>query len=363
MKRKIALLLAIILIVSAFAACASQGTGEGTAAPASTTAPVESTAAEDTALYPPVYGDEIETTDYSNKDNWLNIPDTDYEVDVFYLYPTAWTRTDADPYYCQIDNASMRAGAQYIYTGQAAAFEPVANVYAPYYRQIDAVWVLDRGPLEEGAPYFEGLPLADAVAAFEYYLENYNNGKPFILAGHSQGSSVTKGLLKYYMAEHPDVYERMVAAYVIGFSVTESDLKEYSHLKFAQGADDTGVIISWNVEAPGTEENPLLFEGAISINPISWTLDETTATKEENLGSLIANRAEQTLTELDNLADATVNKERGSVICSTVDVEVYNPGTAGLFPRGCYHMQDYGFYFDNITENAGVRIDAYLAKN
>ncbi len=361
MKRKIALLLAIVLMVSAFAACTGEGEGS-TTAPVDTTAAV-TTAADDSSMYPPVFGDEIETTDYSDKNNWLNIPETDFEVDVFYLYPTAWSRTEADPYYCQIDNSTLRAGAQYIYGAQATAFEPVANVYAPYYRQIDAVWILNNGPLEDGTPYFEGLPLADAIAAFEYYLENYNNGKPFILAGHSQGSSVTKGLLKHYMAKHPDVYERMVAAYVIGFSVTEGDLKEYPHLKFAQGADDTGVIISWNVEAPDTVENPLLFEGAISINPISWTLDETTAPKEDNLGSLIANRADQTVTEMEQLADATVNKERGSVICSTVDIEVYNPGTNGLFPRGCYHMQDYGFYFDNITENARTRIDSFLAEN
>ncbi len=311
---------------------------------------------------PPVKGDDIKTTDYSDKNNWINIPDTDYEVDVFYLYPTAWTRQEGEPYYCEIDNASLRAGGAYIYTGQAAAFETVANVYAPYYRQIDAAWVLEK-PLPEGEKYFEGLPLADAIAAFEYYLENYNNGKPFILAGHSQGSSVTKGILKYYMAEHPEVYERMVAAYVIGFYITEEELEAYPHLKFAEGADDTGVIISWNIEAPGTTVNPLIPDGAtpISINPITWTRGEETVSAEQSLGSLIANRAEQTITPMGSIADATVNLERGTVICSTVDVDTYAPGNA-LFPRGVYHMQDYGFYFYDIRANAANRIEKYLNK-
>ncbi len=310
---------------------------------------------------PPVFGDTIETTDYSNADNWLHIPQTDHAVDVFYLYPTAWTRAEGEPYYCEIDNASLRAGGSFIYTGQAAAFETVANVYAPFYRQIDAVWALEN-PLPEAEKYFEGLPLADAIAAFEYYLEHYNNGKPFILAGHSQGSSVTKGLLKHYMAEHPDVYERMVAAYVIGFYVAEEDLRDYPHLKFAEGADDTGVIISWNVEAPGVVENPLIPAGVtpISINPITWTRGEEPAPAEKSLGALVANRADQTVTEMGPIADATVNVERGTVVCSTVDVDTYAPGNTGLFPRGVYHMQDYGFYFYDIRANARQRIDSFL---
>ncbi len=312
----------------------------------------------------PVFGDKIEATDYSQKDNWLNIPDTDYEVDVFYLYPTAWTRQEGEPYYCEADNASLRNGASYIFTGQAAAFETVANVYAPFYRQIDAVWALEN-PLNEAEPYFEGIPLTDAVAAFEYYLEHYNNGKPFILAGHSQGSSVTKGLLKYYMAEHPDVYKRMVAAYVIGYYVSQEELAEYTHLKFAKGADDTGVIISWNVESPDADENPLIPDGTtpISINPITWTLTEEPASAEQSLGALIADRANQTLTEMGPIADARVNTDRGTVVCSTVDVDTYAPGTGGLFPRGVYHMQDYGFYFYDIRANAEQRIRSYLEAN
>ncbi len=312
------------------------------------------------SVIPPVFGDEIEATDYSDMNNWLNIPETDYAVDVFYLYPTAWTRAEGEPYYCEIDNETLRSGASFVYTGQAAAFETVANVYAPFYRQVDAVWVLEDS-LTEGERYFEGLPLTDAIAAFEYYLENFNNGKPFILAGHSQGSAVTKGLLKHYMSANPEVYERMVAAYVIGYYVTEEELAVYPHLKFAERADDTGVIISWNIEAPGITENPLTPYGTspISINPITWTRTEETATADMGMGSAICDRVNQKIIEMGPIADATVNLERGTVICSTVDVDTYAPGT-GLFPKGVYHLQDYGFYFYDIRANAQVRIDAYL---
>ena len=99
----------------------------------------------------------------------------------------------------------------------------------------------------------------DAFAAFDYYIKNYNNGRPFILASHSQGSNVMIFLLAEYMKEHPEVYKKMIAAYVIGYSVTDDYLAKNPHLKFAEGADDTGVIISYNTEAPSIPgKNPVV---------------------------------------------------------------------------------------------------------
>ena len=42
----------------------------------------------------------------------------------------------------------------------------------------------------------------------------------------------------------------MVAAYVLGYPVTKEYLKENPHLKFAKKANDTGVIISYDVQSP-----------------------------------------------------------------------------------------------------------------
>ncbi len=348
MKKFSSFILALLMSASVLAGCTDKDVNK---------LPVSQSEAQNTEA--PVMGDNIAPTDYSKSEHWLNIPDTDYEVDIFYLYPTAWTRNEGEPYVCEIDNESMIAGAGLIYSGQATAFETVGNIYAPYYRQVDAVWVLEESLLD-GEKYFGGVPYTDAVAAFEYYLENYNNGKPFILAGHSQGSAVTKAIVKYYMAEHPEVYEKMIAAYVIGYFVTEDELKEYPHMKFAENADDTGVIVSWNVEAPGTTENPLAPEGSISINPITWTRGDEHASAELNLGSEIFSRTEPHLTHMDKFADAKVNLERGTVICSTADVDTLAPGA--LFPRGVYHSQDYGFYYHNIRANAQNRAEKFLSE-
>ena len=95
-----------------------------------------------------------------------------------------------------------------------------------------------------------GTAYDDISAALDCYFENCNGGRPFIIAGHSQGAAMTKFVLKNYFKEHPDCYERMVAAYVIGYSVTRGELEANPHLKFATGEVDAGVIVSYNTEGP-----------------------------------------------------------------------------------------------------------------
>lgn len=253
----------------------------------------------------------------------------------------------------------MLKGSKAAYDRQATAFEPVGNVYAPYYRQADAIYSLSL-PLEEQDKLIGGIPKEDVFAAFDYYIKHYNNDRPFILAGHSQGSNVMLYLLSEYMKENPEVYDRMIAAYVIGYSVTDEYLSKNPHLKFAEGPDDTGVIISYNTEAPNVEgTNPVVLPGAKVINPISWTLEETLATAEESLGSTLPNK-ELKFIPVGKYADAQIDKTRGVLICSTADK--LSPGNK-VVPRGIYHSFDYPFYYFNIRENAANRAKIYLANH
>ncbi len=214
-------------------------------------------------------------------------------------------------------------------------------------------------PQAEQAQIVGDIPAGDAIAAFDFYINNYNQERPFILAGHSQGSNVLIYLLSRYMKVHPEVYQRMVAAYVIGYSVTAEYLADNPHLKFADGPDDTRVIISYNTEAPVIEgNNPVVLPGAQVINPISWTREETLATADRNLGSMLVD-ADYNLVSAGKYADARVDKARGVLICSTADVEKLSPGNA-VFGKGVYHRYDYLFYYNNLTENAANRVNQYL---
>ena len=303
--------------------------------------------------------------------HWLRVPKrVRYAVDVFYVYPTAYSRTSpGQPIFCPVDDSGMLAGAQSAFTRQAWAFRTFANIYAPCYRQIDATYQLSLSPAEQEAN-IEGPPATDVIAAFKYYLKHHNHGRPYILAAHSQGSAVVRYLLSSYMRAHPRVYKRMVAAYVVGQSITRRYLADNPHLEYARGAGDTGVIVSWNTEAPtvaGT--NPVLLPGGIAMNPITWTRAQTRATTRQNLGSIqldlttgrpLLNKQGRIL-RVRNLADARVDKEKGVVVCSTVPADQPPYYTPGGFPEGVLHTFDYPLYFFSVRANAALRAQHYLA--
>lgn len=297
-------------------------------------------------------------TDYSQTAHWLTLPVPGLlPVDVFYFYPTAWTSSDNNSQICSIDEPTMLTQAPSAFARQATAFTSVGNIYAPYYRQ-------DNLSPSNRLNVIAGIPTLDATAAFDYYIKHYNNGRPFILAGHSQGSDVLSDLLSGYMKDHPEVLKNMVAAYVIGFPITAAYLAENPFLKFAQGPDDTGVIVSYNTQAPDVlpESNPVL-SGMVGlvINPITWTRDETLATTAQGLGSYMLDPATKTLKKTPQYADAKIDKANGVLICSTADENALLPFTSGL-GKGVYHSFDYMFYYYNLTENAARRANNFLTQ-
>ena len=293
--------------------------------------------------------------DYSDTENWVKMSAIEHEADVFYLYPTAWAPT-ADEWLNTIDNASMRAKAPVIYGVQGSCFEGVANVFAPYYRQLNAMKLL-KCPLEEQEQRMSEVPYHDAVAAFEYYLKHYNMGRPFILAGHSQGSFVLKLLLKDYMAEHPEVYSRMIAAYPLGYSYTKDYFEKYPHLKFAEGETDTQVVVTWNsermVDGNFGSYNLVCHEGALSINPVSWKHDYTKVEADDprNLGAL--NTLERYSTQV--LYDA---ERKYEVLIVGMTEEPTNEQGIGEY---ALHNSDFRLFYYNIRENAKQRINRFLS--
>lgn len=296
--------------------------------------------------------------DYSDSNNWLSCPKyPQKDVDIFFAYPTAWGGAEGE-ILCSIDNEIMRNTAVEHLETKASAFEPVGNIYMPFYRQLDAGFILRKDPDIELA-YIRTVPGTDMEDAFDYYMEHYNNGRPYILAGHSQGSMVLRELLVDYMPKHPKSYERMIAAYLIGFSITEEDLEKYPHLKYAEGPDDTGVIISYNTEAPRVDgKNTTLLDRAVTINPITWTRTDEWAPAALSKGSRM--KVDGEYQDFAHFADARVNLKRGTVICSNIDRDEYFSHKPDIFPRGVYHYWDFDLYYYDLRENAKDRAEHWL---
>ncbi|MGM0302712.1 hypothetical protein IGI66_002334 [Enterococcus sp. AZ048] len=316
------------------------------------------------AKEPEKAGETIKASDYSDADNWLSKPtDITSQADVFMLYPTAYAQKDsnASPV-AKIDNATMRAGAQVFLATQGSAFDTSGNIFAPYYRQLDANWLYSKQKSEQNE-YVDGIPKADVIAAFDYYIKHENNNRPFILVGHSQGARMIKAIMYDYFKQHPGVSDRMIAAYVLGQSVTQQEMTDNPQVKFATGPDDTGVVVSYNTVAPDFNgQLPTWDEGALAINPINWRTDGTPATANENLGSYVRNDNGD-YAKVMNLADATVDGTRGLVVSSTVDKAKYEmpESTRKLYPAGSYMNNDISFYYYNLQQNAENREAQYFA--
>ncbi len=304
-------------------------------------------------------------TDYSKTENWLSLPANGLmNVDVFYVYPTAWYKADPlETDFCAVDHPMMLNGSRNAFDRQATAFETVGNIYAPYYRQADAGYTLSL-PTDERWAVIDSIPAKDVIAAFDYYINNYNDEKPFILVGHSQGAQVLLILLSKYMSHHPDVYARMVCAYVIGYPVTTEFMNANKHLKFAEGADDTGVIVSYNTQSPSVAPGANIVMAndiGLVINPINWKRDQTPALAEESLGSYMPVDDQGRFGLTPHFADARINSAKGVIECSSVDENAMYQ-ISGAMGLGVYHSFDIPFYYYNLRENAGQRIRQFLVK-
>ena len=312
--------------------------------------------------------------DYSQKASWYKLPEITKDVDTFYINSTAYIMDsfkEGAPDYAPLDNAEMRNGFEEEYLAHATVYEDSTNVFMPYYRQSGLRYAGEvHKKTGDAEAALSGIPYDDITSALDYYFENCNGGRPFIIAGHSQGSAIVKYALKHYFKEHPDYYKRMIAAYVIGYSVTKDELAANPHMKFATGETDTGVIVAWNTEGPKNVEtnahNVVVLPGTMSINPLNWKLDETYAPASENLGSLTQNEKTGEPEIGDIGADAQINLARG-VVVTNAKVEPMPEEAAKIsgefFGPDGRHNNDYTYYYNNIKDNVAKRIAAYKANH
>jgi len=153
-----------------------------------------------------------------------------------------------------------------------AIFPDSLNFFSPLYHQFTLQ------SIELPAETFDSLYQAiadEAYAAFHYYMENLNNGRPYVLAGMSQGGMMVRGILKRMTDEE---YSKMKVAYCMGFGLSGEDLT-YSHIKPAEGEFDKGVTVSYNSVASHEGIWPLVLNDAQAIiNPANWKTDHTPAT-------------------------------------------------------------------------------------
>lgn len=300
---------------------------------------------------------KADTVDYSQIENWAYYAEGEgKQADLFLICPTVDMGKNEN-YNMSMDDAATKESFVGALNMERGIYEESAVMYAPYYRQMTfPVYSMTE---EEMQPYLE-IAYRDVAAAFEYYFEHCNNGRPIILAGFSQGSQLLLMLMKEYF-DDPKYSEKLIAAYCIGWRITEEEVAQYPQLKMAQGEDDTGVIVSFNSEAEDVGESLIVPAGGktLGINPLNWKTDSTPADKSLNKGACFTRYSGEIKKEIPQLTGAYLDEERGTLRVTDVAPSDYSNS---LFPEGVYHLYDYQFFFRNLQENVAVRLERFLQK-
>jgi hypothetical protein len=301
--------------------------------------------------------------DYSNLNYWAshpwktdpadNIPSSlrdktkDSLVDVFFIHPTTYTQLSMPTgWNADINNESINKktdNGSILY--QASVFNQHCRIFAPRYRQTN-LKAFYSATKDEAEKAFE-VAYNDIKAAFEFYLQYYNMGRPIIIASHSQGTLHAGKLLKEYFENKPR-QKKLVCAYIIGLPVFTNYFNE---LQPCKDSSETGCFVSWRTfkedYIPGFVQIEL--RKAYVTNPLTWTIDEKPAPAILNKGGI--------LRDFNKVIPMLVHAQvKGNVLW------VNKPQFLGsvFLTMKNYHIADYNLFYMNIRENVATRIKSYL---
>lgn len=293
--------------------------------------------------------------DYSQIGNWhkWKKKDTGKEADVFYIHPTTYIMGRRWNQDLNDDHVNWRTRVLPL-PYQAATFYDDFRMFIPKYRQAIFYSFVDKK--DNGKQALE-IAYQDVRKAFYYYLEHHNAGRPFIIAAHSQGSYHSKQLLAEILQDSA-IKSKMVVAYIIGWPITETYLKENPQVEVCSVATQTGCIVSWNTES-GDPKLSLVKqfesgENVLCVNPLSWNLDSTYISKSQNLGSLQYNKHTEENEIILHYCDAKIENGALKVTPPANQKELQMP-----MGKGNYHLYDYNFFYQNIKQNARDRVKAF----
>ncbi|MGL4606260.1 MAG: DUF3089 domain-containing protein [Eubacteriaceae bacterium] len=297
------------------------------------------------------------TVDYSSAQNWAYLSETkDKEVDVFFICPTVDMGGD-DRHNMSLDDDKIKEKFIGATNMELGIYNETCNVFAPYYRQV----VLSALEESDNNTYTD-LAYQDVKNAFLYYYENFNDGRPFVLAGFSQGAEMGTMLMMDLFREEK-YSDQLVAAYLIGWGITEEMIADKPWIKMAKGETDIGGIISFNSEAPNVTSSFIVPENVktLSINPLNWKTDSTPASASQNIGACFTNYSGEIVKEIPHLTGAVyLDNTRGTLKVPDVSVEDYPP-ILPIFSPGEYHLYDYEFFYRNLQENVAKRATSYFS--
>ncbi|MBV6645538.1 MAG: DUF3089 domain-containing protein [Cyclobacteriaceae bacterium] len=292
--------------------------------------------------------DQSDAADMLPGDGELEDRQSTAMADVFFVHPTIYTDKQHPDYPWNAslqDQEINKKVDESTIKNQASIFNGSARVYAPRYRQAHInVFKTSDLILKQ-----EALDLAylDVQDAFEHYLKHLNDGRPIILASHSQGTLHAARLIRDFFENKP-IADQLVAAYLVGMPLA-TDL--YESIPPCTDESSTGCWVSWNTYAKGyyPPNFQTHYANALSTNPLNWQVDATYAPAEKNKGGVL-----RKFDKIRPSVNDAIN-HRGLLWIS-------KPRFFGNFLTNWkrYHVADYNLFYMNVRENVATRTEAFI---
>jgi len=298
--------------------------------------------------------------DYSKDEFWGLLPGSPISLpkgvlnkehnsgaDVFYIHPTIYD--NGLPWVASLQDKELNEAVDvWTMKYQASAFANTGRVFAPRYRQAHYRSFSIGDKLSE-----EALRLAysDVRDAFMYWQEHWDEGRPLIIAGHSQGTWHARWLLQEFF-DGTELGERLVTAYIPGMPMYEDD---FNNICFCKSKVDINCVCTWMTFGAGYTPDWIIEDRAdgkttMCINPINWCADEGEANElDEHLGALTEGF------RLKYLKVLTARIEEGILWLD-------EPKVIGgkKLHRDNWHVGDVNLFWANIRVNSIERVEAYL---
>ena len=331
--------------------------------------------------------DAVTAPDYSDREFWAALPDMqdpadlspegvegivqgEGKVDTFFIHPTGYLNSAS--WMSPMDkNTGTEENTMWMMSNQASAYNGCCNVYAPRYREA-TIFSYFESPERRDA--LLGFAYQDVKRAFEYYLENDNDGRPFIIASHSQGTHHAKRLLKEVI-DNSDLHDRMIASYMIGavqVPISPAWFDSMRHITACQSADALHCVVHWDTVAEGSPgvERP---EESLCTNPLTWLVNEDRAHAALNEGAVVAGgkyilqfgKTEDLATGQKFTALSAPRPGQTAAQCRDGTLYVTSQlgndfDKTGMGNNGGYHGLDYALFYMNIHNNAKLKVETYL---
>ena len=367
-----------ICILSALllAACAAKPAPVSTASPSSepiaaaTAEPAES--AEASAMpqetVAPTDVEPVEVTsdtamiDYSDEKYWCYWNDgIEKSADVFLIIGTIFQAPEGN---IALNEDTIEKERRFV-NRMRGMTDDSCTLFAPAFRQK----TLD-GYVSAQTDAYSEYAYKDIREAFRYFLDHgHTAGKPIVLFGFSHGAEMVNMLMEEYFTgdseEAVSLRNELAGAYILGWGITAEEYEKYPDLKAAQGADDTGVMISFEAERPDVVDSLTVPAGKeyVSINPLNWKTDSTRASKEENEGAVLVNGKGEIKYEEKNFCGGYLDETPRHVLkIDDINYDKYENQIAYL-PVGSYHSYIITFFYRNLQKNVTERVNALLNKN